>query len=1184
MASTSLLNSAGETSTAALTGVDFGTDDAGNVYFDIANGDPVNGIIGTNTATSVLTSGGLDLYYYTIDNGQTLLASTTPPTGTAPTLTNDSDVVFYVNISGNTSNGYEYTVTNNSEIDNGAGFIFSATNTSNTGSNQNYTIISLSNFNTNNPPQVLLTAFDGDSINGTPGIESVNISANSWGVAGGQSISDGEQLVIDFGYFTEGTDPNQIPLDFTYINYAPIQGASVLFAKGSAGADATFYAVTPQPTNDTNTNNTSSTVVDLDSFSITTVQGNTEFIDIDKDGASGDVTIDGRTYDWTFNDLDNDASNYESVSIENINNNTGQGTGDTIAIYGKSTFGRLVVEGDSNTSFGLRDFGFASYYSGDDVSTELPIEVVDADGDSVNSDFTITWTAPQSAPTANPDSAQGVEGGIENVQVIVDLSGSIVGSLSIYDDILADVQTGLIQLADDLAQNNVQNIQVVTFAGNSNGTGGAALALEQSDIPFFKDWVNALDQYPNDTTFVLDNDNIGIWTDYNDAIALAQTAWDAFKPSGSDQGNSASFFISDGIPQISTSGSQSDAELAELSTSETTDWRNYVDNNFKESFAIGIPNNISANIDQLSRIAYNPQDPTSTLVSSNINDNENILVDPSATQLGELLESAVDSVIVNGNVITNDTPGPSGYGTPIVVEVTYNATLNGDAINSDATITFTGGGQSDSIETKAGRLNINADGSFTFAPTSGIDADTSVTLGYTIQDNSNSSQASSTLTLTAINDDTPGSAGTGIYNDKYWEITTNSVDIGNDLNPGNDVNRIESINVYRNIVTVNDDVLASVNLGADDDQLFVGYNSSNGGTISTGITIDGGDGIDFVSLDDYSSSDWDNSLESRFVNFEQVQFGTTSSTIYSINPDGSLGSAIPPVAIDLNGNGINYLSRADNVIFTDSQLNTQNNLAWVGPEDGLLVLDTNQSGDIDLISEFAFAQITPEDDTDFEALATVFDSNSDGYLDQMDDQFSDFAVWQDLNSDAKTDEGELFSLNELGIESIELSYKEDSEGRSDADGDVTILGQANVNYADGSIGLAEDTTFASTVLFEEGTSTVDPGDSSVAETTGGFDVTSTASTAELIDQFLETNPVDDEIASQVEQELMMNEPGSDSWTTDADGVETTFENDASDAVHEDDLDLEIEVVEVAMHDSVNDGSVDGLEDYSYDGV
>ena len=250
----------------------------------------------------------------------------------------------------------------------------------------------------------------------------------------------------------------------------------------------------------------------------------------------------------------------------------------------------------------------------------------------------------------------------------------------------------------------------------------------------------------------------------------------------------------------------------------------------------------------------------------------------------------------------------------------------------------------------------------------------------------------------------------------------------------------------------------------------------------------------------------------------------------------------------------------------------------------MLVLDTNQSGDIDLISEFAFAQITPEDDTDFEALATVFDSNSDGYLDQMDDQFSDFAVWQDLNSDAKTDEGELFSLNELGIESIELSYKEDSEGRSDADGDVTILGQANVNYADGSIGLAEDTTFASTVLFEEGTSTVDPGDSSVAETTGGFDVTSTASTAELIDQFLETNPVDDKIASQVEQELMMNEPGSDSLTTDADGVETTFENDASDAVHEDDLDLEIEVVEVAMHDSVNDGSVDGLEDYSYDGV
>ncbi|MEL0153286.1 MAG: hypothetical protein VW779_08695, partial [Halieaceae bacterium] len=95
-----------------------------------------------------------------------------------------------------------------------------------------------------------------------------------------------------------------------------------------------------------------------------------------------------------------------------------------------------------------------------------------------------------------------------------------------------------------------------------------------------------------------------------------------------------------------------------------------------------------------------------------------------------------------------------------------------------------------------------------------------------------------------------------------------------------------------------------------------------------------------------------------------------------------------------------------------------------------------------------------------QAIAEVFDTNQDGVLDAQDERFDEFAVWQDHDSDGVTDEGELTSLTDLGIESIELTYREDSDSRVDGDGDVTVFGQVNVNYEDGSTTTAEDVSFA----------------------------------------------------------------------------------------------------------------------------
>ena len=167
-----------------------------------------------------------------------------------------------------------------------------------------------------------------------------------------------------------------------------------------------------------------------------------------------------------------------------------------------------------------------------------------------------------------------------------------------------------------------------------------------------------------------------------------------------------------------------------------------------------------------------------------------------------------------------------------------------------------------------------------------------------------------------------------------------------------------------------------------------------------------------------------------------------------------------PIAIDLDGDGVEYLSREAGVVFTDQSTGELVNTAWVGPDDGLLVIDANNSGTIDESREYVFTEWSETAETDMEAIAEVFDTNQDGLLDAKDDQWDQFRVWQDKDSDGQTDEGELVSLGDLMIESIDLTYVADSQEGTAAYGDVVIHGQSAVTYTDGSTTIAEDTSFA----------------------------------------------------------------------------------------------------------------------------
>jgi len=167
-----------------------------------------------------------------------------------------------------------------------------------------------------------------------------------------------------------------------------------------------------------------------------------------------------------------------------------------------------------------------------------------------------------------------------------------------------------------------------------------------------------------------------------------------------------------------------------------------------------------------------------------------------------------------------------------------------------------------------------------------------------------------------------------------------------------------------------------------------------------------------------------------------------------------------PIAVDLDGDGVEYLGRDAGVVFTDEPSGESVNTAWVGPDDGLLVIDADNSGTVNQSKEYVFTQWTDKAETDLEAIAEVFDTNKDGVLDAQDEQWDQFGVWQDTDSDGVTDEGEFVPLSELGVDSIALTYNDDSEAGSAANGDVTIHGQSTVTFKDGSTTIAEDTSFA----------------------------------------------------------------------------------------------------------------------------
>jgi hypothetical protein len=137
----------------------------------------------------------------------------------------------------------------------------------------------------------------------------------------------------------------------------------------------------------------------------------------------------------------------------------------------------------------------------------------------------------------------------------------------------------------------------------------------------------------------------------------------------------------------------------------------------------------------------------------------------------------------------------------------------------------------------------------------------------------------------------------------------------------------------------------------------------------------------------------------------------------------------------VNGDGFQLTDTAHGVDFDFAGSGAPRHMSWTvgGSDDAWLVLDRNRNGRIDSAREMfgnvtAQPRIAMEDRNGFLALA-AFDKaalggNGDGVINRQDYIFRDLRLWTDANHNGISEPSELHSLDQAGLQTLELNYKE----------------------------------------------------------------------------------------------------------------------------------------------------------------
>lgn len=147
---------------------------------------------------------------------------------------------------------------------------------------------------------------------------------------------------------------------------------------------------------------------------------------------------------------------------------------------------------------------------------------------------------------------------------------------------------------------------------------------------------------------------------------------------------------------------------------------------------------------------------------------------------------------------------------------------------------------------------------------------------------------------------------------------------------------------------------------------------------------------------------------------------TDAATEYYIEYTGEQAGSGSPIAIDLNGDGIQTTRLLNSNTFFDlTGDGLKERTAWLSGDDGFIAVDINKNGSIDGVNELFGSQQREEG---YKKLA-VFDSNNDDVIDANDDLYDELLIWQDANGNGVSETGELMTLHDANVTSLSLAYE-----------------------------------------------------------------------------------------------------------------------------------------------------------------
>ncbi len=157
----------------------------------------------------------------------------------------------------------------------------------------------------------------------------------------------------------------------------------------------------------------------------------------------------------------------------------------------------------------------------------------------------------------------------------------------------------------------------------------------------------------------------------------------------------------------------------------------------------------------------------------------------------------------------------------------------------------------------------------------------------------------------------------------------------------------------------------------------------------------------------------------------EAEFAMAAVIVFKVIPC----NVSDPVVIDLDGDGIELVNIARGVNFDLYGIGSQQAVAWVGKDDGFLVLDRNGNGTVDNGSEL-FGNLDESFADGFEHLAQLdrreFGGNQDGVVDAGDAAFAYLSVWRDADGNGVSAESEMLSLADLKITAVSLKAEKAS--------------------------------------------------------------------------------------------------------------------------------------------------------------